>query len=111
MSTTKNTAQRWEVPSSDGYCRRWVGWSEDGYYFLETREPGVPSSILDTDPADDDKPFRILARLMAMTLGDVDWHKVDRETRAEIENAPTLLWLSQPHDDPREQAIAELLAS
>lgn len=111
MSTKTNSAQRWEVPASDGFSRKWVGWSEDGFYFLETQEPNVPRWILDGDPSDDDKPFRILARLMTVTLGEVDWHKVDRATRIEIENAPTLLWLSQPHEDPREKEVAELLAS
>ena len=111
MSTNKSTAQRWEVPATDGYSRKWVGWSEDGYYFLETQEPTGPRWILDSDPSDDDKPFRILARLMTVTFGEVDWHKVDWQTRNEIEHAPTLLWISQPHDDPREQEVAKLLAS
>lgn len=101
--------KEWEVPAADGWSKKIVGWSEDGYYYLATKEPTGNFWRLDTDPSSDDERFRILGHLMTVCANDVDWDEVSAETLCEIDNAPTLLWSEQPHDSPAAHAAVERL--
>lgn len=101
--------KEWEVPAADGWSKKIVGWSEDGYYYLATKEPTGDFWRLDTDPTNDDEPFRIFGHLMTVTENDVDWDAVPSDTLCEIDNAPTLLWTEQAHASPAARAAVKRL--
>lgn len=89
----------WDVPPWDPGAEAWVGWSSKfGGYYLGMRTPEESTFCTDAFPN--------VPALMVGTVGAVMWDKVPASVLAELEHAPTTVFLDTDHIDRHEQAIA-----